>query len=228
MSLDKYDTENASALIHPVLLLSEGKSDTSFLQHLAEQRGIVSLHYGFPTDVTGGFGKTGFGRFLAGLPARTGFSNLKAILVLYDNDNDPEEEFRSVCALVNADDPYIIPVTPMNLGIAQENRTRLMFVPMPGVGQTGALETLLLQSTTGTSEDTLKCIDELVACADCSTWPPSASAKMRLRCLISVRCRGNSDITLTHVWRTPDNPIDLAHACFDGLVQTIRDVLASV
>ena len=227
LNLDKYDTENAAELVHPVLLLSEGKSDASFLTHLIGQRDVAALHIGFPTDITGGFGKTGFGKFLASLPARTGFENLKSILLLYDNDDDPHAAFMAVRALVSPGDPYSIPATPMNLAEAEKNKVRLMFVPMPEVGQPGTLETLLLQSATA-SADALRCVDDLVKCAECASWPPSAAAKMRLRCLIAVKCQGHSDITLTHVWGKAGNPIDLTHACFDELVQTVRDVVATV
>ena len=225
MSSDKYDTENQSELVHPVLLLAEGKSDVSFLMKLLSDRGVGGLHFAFPTDVTGGFGKTGFGKYLNILPTRTGFERLKAILILYDNDSDPAAEFVAARNSVSANESYSVPTEPIILANAQPDKVRLMFVPMPGVGVSGALETLLLQSTTDVAA--LACVDALVVCAGCGQWAHSHDAKMRLRCLISVKCKGNSDMALTHIWGKPGNPIDLTHACFDGLVETVRVVAAS-
>ena len=229
MSSDKYDIENGSELVYAVLLLAEGKADVSFLMQLMTNREIAGLHFGFPTDTTGGFGITGLGKYLGNLPAKTGFDKLKAILVLYDNDNDPAAQFAAVRALINPEDPYVIPGAPLTLAQAEHGKKRLMFLPMPGLDTMGALETLLLESaSTGGSADALACIDELTDCAGCGNWPPSLDAKMRLRCLIAVKCQGNSDVTLTHVWGKTGNPIDLTHACFDAIAQTIRDVVATV
>jgi len=228
LSSDKYEAENSADLTHPALMLAEGKADVSFLMHLLEERGVTAIHFGFPTDATGGFGVTGFGRYLSGLPARAGFKKLKAVIVLYDNDNDPAAKFAEVSALVDPNDPYSVPNAPLVLANADAEKVRLLFLPMPGVGVNGALETLLLQSAAANSAESVACVDTLVTCARIEGWPPSPLAKMRLRCLISVRCQGNSDVTLTHIWGKAGNPVDLTNACFDRIVQTVRDVVAVV
>ena len=137
MSLDKYDSANISEIAQSVLLLAEGKADVSFLMHLLNQRQVTGVHFGFPTDATGGFGVGGIGRYLSGLPARTGFDKLKAALILYDNDSDAEAAFASVRALIDPVDPYSIPAAPLMLAAPDGNKVRLMFVPMPGVGVNG-------------------------------------------------------------------------------------------
>jgi hypothetical protein len=227
LNSDKYDRENESELVHPVLLVAEGKSDVSFLMQLTDQRGVGELHFGFPTYATGGFGVSGLGRYLTNLPTRAGFKKLKAVLCFYDNDTDSAAQFTAVKNLIDPNDPYSVPTTPLDLGAQQENKVRVMFVPMPGVGLPGALETLLLQSAAAETVASA-CVDELVTCAGCVGWSPSHAAKMRLRCLIAVKCRGNSDMALTNIWGKPGSPIDLGHACFDGLVETVRAVAASV
>ncbi len=227
MNSDKYDRENSAELGHPVFLLAEGKSDVSFLKHLLEARHIGGLHYGFPTSETGGGGFDGFGPYVSSLPTRTGFKKLKAILVLYDNDSDPAAAFGRVGGLVSPADPYSIPVAPNTLGPVSVDMARVMLVPMPGVGVNGALETLLLQSA-ATSAATLNCVDAFAVCAGCGNWAHSHDAKMRLRCLIAAKCRGNSDIALTHIWGKAGNPIDLNHVCFDALVQLVSDVQRAV
>jgi hypothetical protein len=228
LNSDRYDEENQRELVHPVLLLAEGKSDASFLMRLFAERGVGELHFGFPTDATGGPGISGLGRHLSSLPVRPGFRRLRAALVFYDNDADPAARFVAVRNLVETTDPYSVPATPMDLGAPHADAVRLMFVPMPGVHVPGALETLLLQSATAEAA-ALACVDDLAVCtACCADWSPSHVAKMRLRCLIAVKCEGKSDMTLTHIWGKAGNPIDLNHACFNGLVETVRAVAASV
>ena len=226
MSLDKLDTENQRELVHPVLLVGEGKADVSFLIQLMRHRGLPDLHFGFPTDATGGFGFPGLGKFLSTLPARTGFSNLKALVVIYDNDSDPNRAFNDLVELVDPTDSYEVPATPMQLADANGDRVRLMFVPMPGVGVTGALETLLLQSSSGNAAP-LACVEAFAICGACTDWAPSHQAKMKLRSLIAISCEGNSDMTLTHIWGKPGNPINLADTCFDALVASIAAVVAA-
>jgi hypothetical protein len=35
-------------------------------------------------------------------------------------------------------------------------------------------------------------------------------------------------MALTNIWNKPGNPVNLDHACFDGLAATIRDAIAAV
>jgi hypothetical protein len=121
------------------------------------------------------------------------------VLIFCDNDSDPATRFGTVRNLIQATDRYSIPDEPMRLGAAQDGKVRLMFVPLPGRDLLGGLETLLLQSAVN-EKAALDYVAALVACAGCEGWTPSHDAKMRLRCLISVKCRGNSDMTLTNIW----------------------------
>src|SRR5947199_1313448 len=83
LSSDRLDTENTAEFSFPVLLLSEGKSDASFLMHLCEVRQLAHVHFGFPTPDMGGHGQSAFGKYLGRITTRAGFDLLKAILILY-------------------------------------------------------------------------------------------------------------------------------------------------
>jgi hypothetical protein len=225
LSLDKYDAENQRELVHPVLIIGEGKADASFLSHLFEARQLGSLHFGFPSNVTGGFGAGAIGRYLASLPTRAGFNSLRIVIVVFDNDSNPAAQFQSIRDQIDPNDPYTTPDQPLDIPAAEPDKVRLLFIPMPGIGMNGALESLLLQSTSAHG-GARACVDALTVCAGCNDWSTSHDAKMRLRCLIAVKCQGNSDMALTNIWNKPGNPIDLAHACFDPFVQKVREAVA--
>ena len=222
LNLDKWDAENTSELVYPVLLLTEGKSDASFLTKLCDQREVGGVHFGFPTRAHG-FGQPGFPRYLSDLPIRTGFQSLCAVVMVYDNDSDPMAAFQTVNGFADPE-IYSLPAKPMSLSDDQSGKVRLMLSPMPGIDQPGALETLLIQAVTTTAADELRCIDTLGDCVGSADWPPAHMAKMRLRCLIAAKCPGESDTSLTYIWSKPGNPIDLDHSCFDGLVDCVRGV----
>ena len=226
MSLDKLDAENQRELEFLILLVGEGKADASFLMKLMDRRGIANLHFGFPTSETGGYGWTGLGKYLSSLQPRTGFDVLRAVMVFYDNDNDPTGMFHSVRARISATDLYTLPNEPAKLSVADGQKKRTILVPMPQVGVPGAMETLMLQSAVGNGA-AVACVDAFATCANVAHWDASHQAKMRLRGLIAATCRGNSDMTLTNIWSVTGNPIDLAHHCFDALVQIVNDVVAA-
>ena len=226
MNLDRLDAENQRELVHPGLLIGEGKSDASFLMRLMERRDVRNIHFGFPTEATGGYGLPALGKYLSSLLPRTGFSRLRAALVFYDNDSDPVAAFNSVRDAVDVSKPYIIPATGMVLAPPDRDKVRLMFIPMPGPGLDGAIETLMLRSVPADAASV--CVDAFATCVAIHPWSASHQSKMRLRSLIAAKCRGNSDMTLTNIWNVAGNPIDLTHSCFDDVERAVRDVVAAV
>jgi hypothetical protein len=82
----------------PWLILCEGESDKRFLQGLIDVRGLPQEfqveHPGIEGD-SGGRSK--FGAFLRGISTSESFiENVRAVLVVSDNDDVPADSFREV------------------------------------------------------------------------------------------------------------------------------------
>ena len=207
---------------NPIHVLCEGGGDKGFLEHLIQQRGIQGLDVGCPTPETAGaHGVSGFDKYLLALDTSTDRKKLKGLVVISDADEDPARRFGGIRqALVAIGCDVDEPFAPRRLH--HRDLTIGVFL-MPGRNRTGTLEHLLLDAVFESSPELEDCVNGFRDCLKAPLgWSENKQAKMRLHALMAGCCEEAPSTNLATIWNKRGNPIPLASAKFDELVETLR------
>jgi len=212
--------QNQGEVRQPTLVLCEGKRDASFVLHLAEQRGINGIQIGFPDPNTAAAnGKDSFGKFLTRLRGRTGFKNLRHLVILRDRDNDdPDTAFRDVVRQITEAGKYLVPVAlERESGGIPGITVRLI----PDTQTPGNLDVLLL-SAIDAMHPLSHCFGPYFDCCGLEAIPIGDAAKIKLTTIVAASCRKNPSASLSFVWSQAGNPIPLESTKFDDLADFLR------
>lgn len=212
------------------LVLCEGKEDVAFLTHFFKQRNIQ----GFFVETTTQRQPTGNASFESRLKALAAasamadypfrFEDLQDVIVMTDNDDDPQRAFEAVRRQIRGaqyGDPNA-PRTPVNV----PDRPRIQVLMLPRDGEPGGLETLCLQAAFDKQPHLEDCIEKFIECAKAKTDGIKA-AKMRLRCLLSASCEKEPNLALTYAWTERHQNLDLIplnHSCFDPIADFFKNL----
>ena len=205
-------------LKHPRLILCEGQGDQSFFRHLILERLLPSFDVYYPSlPHTFSGGRQAFGQMLQALSAVRGFNELKGILVVSDNDENPSRSFQEVAQQISAAEGFARPASPLT--IARTNHIPPLVVLMiPWTAQPGTLETLCLISASAERPALRDCLNTYADCTDAIDWPISKRDKMRLRCMLSASCPTDPNTSLVHTWSAGrERLIPLEHECFNQI-----------
>ena len=222
--LDKLDTQNQGELTQPTLVLCEGKRDASFVLHLAEQRGIKGIQTGFPDPggqfkvTSNAYGKSGFKEYLVDLRARTGFKNLRHIVILRDRDGDETAAFKDVAQQIAGAGKYGVPTAAEQ---ESEGTPGVIVRLIPDAATEGNLDVLLLSAIDAT-HPLNHCFGPYFDCCGLEAIPIGEAAKIKLTTIVAASCRKNPSASLTFVWSQVGNPIPLASSKFDDLADFLR------
>jgi hypothetical protein len=204
--------------------VGEGLGDAAFLKHLLVDRNID----GFDVDDAGGTGK--FPAYLKALPGRSGFRNLRGILVAADCDDTPDASFTEVRrALKKAGLPF--PENHLGSGKGQGHSdliSSIVMLPFTTTGPTrGCLESLLLQSALERHATLATCIEPLCECVNVASWSKTSSRdKFRLRALIAAAYPDDPNYGLQYALKPDLGLIPLNHRCFDLVATAISNFKA--
>lgn len=209
----------------PCLIIGEGAQDEAFLRHLLENRNIQGYQAGFPEPPSqSSAGRGGFGSILSGLRVRPDFKNIRVVVLVSDNDEDPAVSFNEVRAQITEAGSFSVPIQPLEV-VQTANHPDLVVFMLPSTGQIGCLETLCLPAGLEKWSTLRPCIDEYSRCVDVGTWPKSKQSKMQLRSLFAAACKTDPNTSLVHAWNRNPPLIPLGHNSFDqlaGFLHTIR------
>jgi len=197
------------------LIVGEGEGDSAFFRHLLANRGIA----GFQAEDAGGSGN--FRNHLQGLNIRSGINRLRALIVVGDNEETPDDCFKRIRShLKKADLP--VPNNPLELAPRTTGfPVAVMMIPFDKAR--GALESLLLKAATDHLVVPARCVGNYCQCINTSTWPKTASDKMRLRCMIAAAWPEDPNIGLQWALSPDRKLIPLNHPCFDEVAQWLSD-----
>jgi hypothetical protein len=218
----------------PLVFLCEGNADCAFVRAALEHRqrtagfNIRSTVYEDAHGKPCGGGITHVGRALDSFRIFGGFAAVTHIVVVIDNDDDPQANFDSVrnqvAAIATTAAPHFaIPVTPGVRATIARPGIDVTVVPLPGVGIQGTVESLLLPSAKAANAQVGACLDTFATCAQVQTWALEAQKnKMKIRCLLSAVHANNPEIGLGRVWDEAPHLIPLTHATLTNAVDMVN------
>jgi uncharacterized protein DUF3226 len=210
----------------PCLIIGEGVHDEAFLRHLLQNRNILGCQVGFPSrENSSSDGRGGFGEVLSGLRVRLDFKNIRVVILVSDNDEDPVASFSKIKAQITEAGGFSVPTKPLEV-VGTADHPDLVTVMLPWTNQIGCLETLCLPATLEAWPNIEPCIEEYSRCTDIGTWPISKQSKMQLRCLFAAACKTDPNTSLTYAWSRNPPLIPLGHRSFDQLAEFLRTIRA--
>ncbi len=205
----------------PWLILCEGQGDAAFLRHLIQKRGLPDFEIKHPKEGEAG-GKSAFGQRLDALKIQPGFEKLSAVIVVSDNDDEPNSSFGEIQKQIQWAG-FAVPAEPLQIARGP-NLPATVVVMLPWVKQPGDLEALCLRAAYDRWPDLKRCLDAYCRCAATDSWKPGKQFKMRLRCLLSAACEFDPNTSLVYAWsdQRRGNLIPLDHPCFSQLAEFLQ------
>jgi len=204
------------------IILCEGASDEAFFEKLIEIRTLGKFEI---RKAQNKGGHTFFGERLNGLKDLRGIEERKAIILVRDNDDDPDEAFRDMQGHVREAGEYVVPVAPRTSS-ARGKYPPVSILMLPWDGQAGCLETLLYMSASAQWPSKSACVQALAQCAQIQGWQISKQSKAELRCLLSTTCENDPNVAVNWAWKRENvaagQLIPLEHACFDPISDFLR------
>jgi hypothetical protein len=206
-------------LPHPFFIATEGMGDARFVDELLQFRTITTCSVGCPSTVSaGGTGKNAFTKYFLAIQtarARAQSVPLRGLLVIADANGDANRSFNAIAkALEDAQ----FPKPPRAFEIAQVNGFKVAVYLVPGEGETGTLEHLLLRSVFAKSPDLENCLDAFSSCTGgLKSSKPNAQAKMRMSALAATFCAENPWCSAAAMWSDRGNPVPINSDSFRHL-----------
>jgi hypothetical protein len=224
-------------LTEPTLILCEGKGDERFLVHLLESRKVTGFQTAFPEArkdadeniVAGGYGRGSFWYELDALKLVRGFESLTSIVIVTDSDNDSMVAFREVQDQVTRAKEYDVPAAFLQPSNRNQTCPPIVVKAIPGEGEQGNLETLILRAVPDYFADELACVAEYETCTShVAAWSVGKQSKMRLQCVVSAVCKNDPTCGMVNLWSNANKVFRpmLAHACFNPLVDFLSGIIA--
>lgn len=207
----------------PWLILCEGRSDKEFFHKLIGNRnvGVGQFEIYFPNrGANDAGGKDKFGQWLLlNYTVRPEFKhNVRAVLIIADNDEDPEASFAGIQNGLRA---ASFPVPHRAKTVARkDNYPDVVVLGVPD-GEAGCLETLCLGAAYN-KWNIKEALDTYVAAVPAANWSISKQSKMRIHSTIAATCASQPEVSFTHIWQQAQQyhpPLD--DSCFTPLAQFI-------
>lgn len=195
--------------------------DATFVDQLLQFKKITNCSVGCPSrDSAKGTGKSAFPEYFLAIQTartRTKSAPLCGLLVLTDADGNADESFKEVA---NALERSAFPKPSRAFEVTEEAGFRVAVYLVPGEGETGTLEHVLLRAALAKSPHLGKCLADFSACTGgLSSTKPNAQAKMRMSALAAAFCEDNPWCSSNTLWHDKNNPVPIDSACFDSLSQ---------
>jgi hypothetical protein len=208
------------------LIVSEGGGDEAFFRYLVQQHRIKNYKVleRKEKDEPGGVGS--YAHFLRRFKGvETGSEKYKLIVLVADNDGNPNAKFTEVINQIKSAEDYAIPTKPREI-VRKPPLPAVVVLMMPWDNTVGNLETLCFQAANKQRPEIAKCVEKFIHCVKAGSWEVSQLAKLRLRCLIASSCPGDPNTSLQHAWggakKRPTDLIPLRDRCFETLVKWLR------
>lgn len=203
-------------LPHPFFVVTEGMGDARFVDEILQFRNITNCSVGCPSmESAKGMGKDAFSEyFLAIQTARTRAKSvaMRGLLVVADADVDAAESFKSVTRSLGDSN---FPQPAQAFEITEANGFRAAVYLVPGEGEVGTLEHLLLKAVFRKFPNLEKCLEEFSVCSGgLKSAKANTQAKMRMSALAATYCAENPWCSPANMWSDSGNPVPVDSECF--------------
>ena len=206
------------------VLLCEGGGDKNFFQELIKARHLPEFYVTHPREKEPG-GRPGFTQRLRSLRLQPGFDAVRGIIVVSDNDGNPNSSFQEVRRLIHEAE-YRAPNHPF---VVVAGPPALVVMMIPAANENGQLETLCLRAIRDAWSREFRCAERYAECVGIETWSQGKQERAMLRALISHICKKDPNSSLSHLWHDGREPvIPLDHACFNGIATFLTSFDAAV
>ncbi len=145
------------------------------------------------------------------------------ILLVSDNDENPNASFAEVQAQIISAERYAVPNEPLIVATSQDHPATVVIM-LPWVGNPGNLEVLCLPAMYERWPHQRECLDFLSECLETDDWPMTRQSQMRVRSLIAGICRDDPNTSLTHAWSRVIDLIPFHNRCFDQVAAFLSTV----
>jgi len=223
--------------ITPILFVCEGESDEAFISEVIKKRKLNGCGVWFlqlsekPMDQVGA---SGFGKRLEALLTETGLEACRLVIVMADNDDEPDKKFRDVIDQIKeSGELFGIPrtrreIVKPNSIPAGRHVPDIMVLMLPWDSNIGSLETMCYRVGAAKRPALAKCIDTFVKCAKMVNRSTSKLSKSQVRCMLVALWEKNPDVSFKWSWsssRGPSKqPWPVTHKEFSELVKFLRKV----
>ena len=167
-------------------------------------------------------GTGAFTRMLTGLRTGSDIKERKAILIVSDNDGDPDGKFEAIRAQI-VEAGWNAPETPRAVA-AQDGMPSIYILMLPWDDDQGCLETLCLVAATNANPAQMKCVEQLVTCVEANDLSVPMLSKLRMRCYLSSVCKTDPNTGLRYAWNRSGTLIPMNDPCFNNLATYLRSV----
>lgn len=218
------------------LILCEGNSDAAFFDALIRARSLPRANVRTVGDLTSSPGDGQFGAALQAAAPLIGFGGLKDIVIVIDCDENAGAALEKISKQIQELPPmdedtglrFPVPNKLLQKEVGEKNgdivAPSIVVLPVPGLNQRGALESLCYQAAVREKPEKSFCVDGLVSCAGVSHWSSSKLAKARLRAFLAIANEKDPDLALSLLWKRAPEMVPLRDPCFDEISNFLRDL----
>lgn len=217
------EPQQLESLPHSLFIVTEGIGDARFVDELLQFKGITNCSVGCPSIVSsGGSGKDAFPKYLASIQtARSRIKSipLRGILVVADANGNAADSFETI---VTAMRDATFPAPSRAFSIEEHGGLSVAVYLIPGEGETGTLENILLRAAFQKSPNFEKCLDDFSVCTGgLKSSKPNLQAKMRMSAVAATFCQDNPWCSPNTMWGDKNNPVPVNSACFNHICDFI-------
>ncbi len=196
-------------------ILCEGPHDKHFLETLGRVRKLPPFQIRDAYECCRIGGKDGFIPALKGFPVIHGFSELRGIAIVTDNDN--ERSLTNLQRGLEDIEEYVNTESPR---IGKLSDVTVVIIPIPDYNRHGSLETLCLPTLYEKWPDAKKCVDAYLTCTGAINWQGHKLCKAEVRSIISGFYEDDPNKGLGYLFR--DNRPLANHPCFNELADILN------
>ena len=207
----------------PLVIVCEGFQDAGFVCALLKHLNINNCDVAFPKKRRDGAnGNSGIPEMVRLLSAEP---IVEGIALVWDSDGNEAASFKQACQSFIA--PFHPPKDSFTIE-AQKSRVTGVFI-MPGKGQTGTLEHMLLKAIYADHPELSNCVGQLATCYPRGAqWKENKKAKRDMHCVIATFCENDPGCSLGFIWqKKQDNPINIASPVFAELATFLSEFSAA-
>ncbi len=207
-----------AAFTKPRFLLCEGEDDKCVFEALIASQGLPEFQVCHSHEVCGTGGKTGFAKSIEGMEVLSGWRNLKALLVVADNDTRGNS-FREIQNAFTANN-HTPPPTENAIGNMLGKPVAILMIP--DAGTEGDLEKLCLPAIYSKWPAAQTCVSDFLRCTGAEAWAKASSInKARARSAAVGFYEPDPYKGIGLLFKK--DVLSVRHNCFDSLVQYLRD-----